>query len=212
MGSWARVLTPQSCNPEHSTVESEVLWRWYAPSCKFYCIQVTSKDWASPGGNSLGYHLGFGVRQRPAGNSEPRDFFRDMESNPKAKPSLHQLDSQQLDPRMKGFSLGWQNCAVHTEMGHISDGTRLEPADPRALGGQMAAGLTDCGSASELQFPWVPAERVVLLTRASAAQLSAREPGAPAPLPSWPRKPSCAMILVMAEHSCLWADDLVILH
>lgn len=89
----------------------------------------------------------FGVRQGPAGNPELRDFFRDMESNPEAKPSVHQHDSRQLDPRRKGFSL--------TELVQFtqSRGTRHEPAEPGALAGQMAAGLADRGSASELQFP-----------------------------------------------------------
>lgn len=73
----------------------------------------------------------------------------------------------------------------------------------------MAAGLQTGGVLESSNFPSAP-DTVVLLTGVSAAQLSTRQPRAPARLLHWPRKPSCAIILVMAEPSCIWTDDPVI--
>lgn len=125
-------------------------------SCKFHCTQVTSKAWAMPllQVTPWGTSWRFGVRQGPAGNSELPDFFRDMESNPEAKPSIHQLDPQQLGPRRKGFSLADRTRAAHTGPGHVSAGTCREPAEPghEEAGGSRARGA-DRGSAGELQLP-----------------------------------------------------------
>lgn len=137
----------------------------------------------------------FGVGQGPEGNSELRDFFRDMESNPEAKSSIHQHDSRQLESCMKGFPPGWQDsCSSYR---HRARFLWHMPGACKAPGGILKA---DSSRAQQTEAVLMSSSFPECQLKQWSSSLGFQLPSClqgsqePAPLPSWPRKPSHIII------------------
>lgn len=143
----------------------------------------------------------FGVGQGPGGKSQLRDFFR-LEVKPGSQVPYTPARFSAAAFRHERFSSRLTELVQFTQSQDM-----LPPAHVMGLQNpgevlrkQMAAGLSRLVEFWRVRISRMPADTVALLAGVSAAQLSTRHPRAPA---SWPRKPSCAIMLVMAEHSCI---------